>query len=350
MIRDVDLKGNRIVCGINTVIDGQSSETSSLTSTGLGIGVPMISSNSTVLFRQISFKDVDTLFDIDGGGVGVIDWFAFNIENVPNIGTIANYENCIINDSAWINSTGCTFTGNHGTIGFTNSIFTNFTNMTTLIIDSNCVISRRLKIVESAIVTTGTGISIDFSVSASVPAQGYNLNALSFTGGTLTHLAGVNEIGNQSLFFRNVGIKNSKSIGQLFLSVPTATVINLVNTWYKISGTTISGSLISKFTHTNNRLTYTGTIDEVFTCNFTVSLSGGNNNVIEVGISKNGAIPLEESISVITLDNGGATSNLTGLQYIELIENDYIELFVRNLSSTSNITANRLSLSTTDPF
>jgi len=110
--------------------------------------------------------------------------------------------------------------------------------------------------------------------------------------------------------------------------------INMENVFIKAEGTTISGTN-SKFTHTTNRLTYNGAFTNSFlvTANATAR-SGGTNQVISIGIAKNGVI-IDESEGIIrtttsNVEHGGSTQAV-----LEMVANDYVELFVKNTSSTA---------------
>lgn len=60
----VDLTGDRLVGGANTVILGSSSENSRITSTGLGAGVPLFYTEWTTPVRHVTFQDVDTAIQL----------------------------------------------------------------------------------------------------------------------------------------------------------------------------------------------------------------------------------------------------------------------------------------------
>ena len=62
----IDLLGDRLIGGQNTVILGASSENSRITSTGLGVGVALFTTEWTTPIRHVTFQDVDTALDIDG--------------------------------------------------------------------------------------------------------------------------------------------------------------------------------------------------------------------------------------------------------------------------------------------
>ena len=344
---DIDLLGNRLECSGITVIKGLSSETSSITSTGLGIGVPLLTTVTTTILQNITFKDIDTCFFISGNADPnkALDWDKFNIENCPNIGIIQNTTNFLLTNSAFLNSTGLIFDETVDTIGAINCLFTNLTNGTTITIADTCTISRRLKIVDSSMVTTGTGIAINFSVLATAPNQSYLLGTCNFSGGSTTYLIGVQPSDNKALFFNCLGISNSRSLGEYYLSVSTPTIISVVNTWYKILGTTVAGVNNSKFTHINNRLTYIGNLSQVAIISFTVALSGSNLNVLDIGISINGNDPINQNYSTTTtLDSSGKESNMSLTTSIEIFENEYYEIWVRNRTTGNDATATSLNV------
>lgn len=344
LVEDIDLKGDRLVLGANTALLGITSEISNLTSTGLSSGTALITSTKTFNIQNLTIHDVDTLFDCQGAtGNEVVDTLFFNAENIPVLGTINNYDNFIVIASAFINSCGLDFQGTFGTISFTNSIFTNFLNGITMAIPASTTITRRFKVRDSSFITTGTGTSLNVNPSATIPNEGYKLIECNFGGGTSTHLVGVQAIDNIADFFRNRGIDNSKEVGGFHINTPATTTISF-NTWTKIAGTTNPSSENSKFSHSNNLLTYTGSITKNFTIIYTVSLSSSNNKEIEVGVSVNGADPELESISLQTTDSAGKIG-YQGLSYfLVLHEGDTLELYTRNISDGSNITASRMNI------
>lgn len=337
----VDLEGDRIVGGTNSVLIGTSSETSNLTSTGLGVGVAMITSQYTIIFKDITFHDVDTCLNLSGVGNVVIDWYATNFENIPNIGLIENYNNFIQSYSAILSSSGMIFDGTIGTIGFVNTIFVGTATATTVTISATCTLSRRFKAVECAFVNFST--SIDFSATATVPNQGYIIHRSNFSGPSSTFLSGVTYIDNKAFFDSNFGIENSSSVGGFYIDTPASTTLSL-NDWAKISGTTTANPNNSKFSSTDNKLTYNGSLSETFFVTNSTALSGSNNNVIEIGVSLNGSDPTQDTVSVSTLDSGGKIGLQSSSFFIKLETDDYLEIYAKNTSGSNPITASQLTL------
>lgn len=142
----------------------------------------------------------------------------------------------------------------------------------------------------------------------------------------------------------------NKSVGVMYFSGTnaTATSIPVVDTFYKISGTTIENTVNNDFAHTNNRLTYTGDTTQLFTVNLTLSATAGNNQDIEFGIydSNLGGVA-EQSKIFITTDGSGNGANIATQYILEMNNNDYVEAHCGNLSSTTDITVERMTVSVT---
>jgi acyl-homoserine lactone acylase PvdQ len=126
----------------------------------------------------------------------------------------------------------------------------------------------------------------------------------------------------------------------------TATTIGAINTPVKAAGTTTASALNQSFTHSNNRLTYNGTINRVFKVDATVNLSSGNNNNIGVLVAKNGTV-IDESRMNVTTSGSGAAQSIAVQCLASLTTNDYLELWVRNNTSTTAITVTDLNLMAT---
>lgn len=344
-IDSVDFLGNRLVCGTNQVIKGTSSENVYLSSTGLDSATAFITSTKTIILRDITIIDIQTIFDLDASDSNqVIDWEYFNIQNCSMCGSIKNYGNFIVSNSAWLSFQGLAFDGTFGTIGFMNCLITNGNSLVSLSVESTAVITRRFKVIESSFVMTDGSLAIYFDNSASVPDQGYILTSVNFSGdGSSLYIDGLSSTSNKALFFKNLGISNSVSNGSFYIGTPAATTL-VLNTWTKVSGTTTASSINQKFTHSNNRLTYAGSLRQLFRVAYHCSISGTHNDDIQIGISKNGANPLGESIMVQTVDSSGKINNVGLTFYIELRQNDYIELWCRNVTGSRDITAEQINV------
>lgn len=109
----------------------------------------------------------------------------------------------------------------------------------------------------------------------------------------------------------------------------TGTVVS-ANTFTKIAGTT-TPSFVNNFTHTNNRLQYTGanTINTTVTTNISANDGIALGSTIGISIYKNGS-PLVTGAAAnyaFQLTPNAATS-LSVSVYVQFVTNDYVEVFV----------------------
>ena len=216
-----------------------------------------------------------------------------------------------------------------------NCLFDCATGSTALILPSTLTVSRRFRVIYSSFIALSGETAISVDASATISSERYILDTVNFSGGG-TYTSGVTYTDNKALFVNCVGITNTSTKGFMYMlnnTTDTTIGVSNVNTWVKATGTTTSGTN-SKFTHTTNRLTYNGAFTNSFlvTVNATVR-SGGTNQLISIGVAKNGTTaPESEGIIRTTTSNvehGGSTQAV-----VELVANDYVELYVRNTSST----------------
>jgi hypothetical protein len=335
----VDLLGDRIVAGGVCNLFGLSSETSFLTSTGLGASTPLITSIYTIVIERISFKDVGTCFSIDGNtNLVALDWKAVNFINIPNVGVVNKCDNFIFDTGSFLGSQGLRFTGTIGTIGLNNSLFRGIGTAGNIIeLDASCVITRRFRIIYSSIIAFSSTVGINVNASATIPTESYILDTINFSGGG-TYISGLNHESNKTLFTNCVGIQNTASRGFMFMvnnGTDTTIGVTNVNVWVKASGTTTAGGLNAQFTHASNRLTYTGALSQSFHIVVCANVRSSNTNqVISIGIAVNGAIITDSEMTIRTSNQNQEYPGAT--QYsINLTNNDYVELFVKNTNSTN---------------
>jgi len=348
---NVDLTGDRLVGGSNTVLIGGSSENCSLTSTGLGVGVALFTTAYTTPIRHITFKDVDTAIDIDGTLRTVaLDWTGFNFLNVPNIGTIDNCDNWIFSKGAFLSSEGLVFTGSTGTIGVDNSIFVGSGAAKNIIeLDASCTITRRFRIVYSSIVAFASTVGVDVDASATIPTEGFILDTVNFSGGS-TYLGGLDNTSNKSLFIRCVGITNTSVNGQMYMqSNATATTISDTTNFFKVAGTTTASSDNEKYTETDNRLTNNASIERKYLIQCTLSFDSGNNNVCEFGFydSKLAAVRTP-SRTKSTANSAGRAESITFSCVVQHSDGDYIEIHAKNTTGSNNITVTDMNVVITE--
>ena len=341
----IDLTGDRLVAGQNTVILGGSSENCILSSTGLDSGTALLSSAYSLPCRFFAISHGTAInLDATGNSDQALDWIGVNFLNCATIGTIKNYGNAIFQLCAHLNSQGLTFDGSIGTIGFTDCLFNPPASGTALIFPSTLTVTRRFRVSYSAFVILSGETGINMSTSATIPVEGYILDTVNFAGGG-TYITGVAFNDNKALFSNVNGVENSASVGLMTMQGnATATTIDTIGVAVKAAGTTTFQSSVSqKFSHSDNRLTYTGAITRRFRVSVVASILASNNTQLGSYIGKNGSIISFSEI--YTTADGNNRSENTAIQVItDLAENDYIEFFVENDTSTANVTVEDLSV------
>ena len=336
----IDLEGDRISCAGVCALIGSSAEISILTSTGLDVGTPLLSSGFSINLSRVQIQDVGTAVSLNASSNidQALDWSFVNFLNVETIGTITSYGNFVSNFVGILNSSQLTFAGTIGTISFSNSIFNTDANGTAILVDSGATISRRLRISDSAFVTLPGEFSLNVPLLASVPIDGYILNGVSFSGGG-TYLVGIQTESLESNFSECTGINNSTyAAGYSMQDNAVETVIAEVDTPVKIAGTTVANSINQKFSHSNNRLTYVGINSGFFKFDATISFTAGNNKRIGFYVAKNGVV-IDESEIYRTTSGTNNTGALSVQALADISTGDYLEIWTENVTDTTNVTA-----------
>lgn len=343
LVGSVDLQGSRIQAGVNTVIIGGSSENCILSSTGLSASTALISSSWSLPMRNFTISHGTGInLDATGNSTAALDLFGLNFLNTPVVGVVRGYSNFIMSDCALLNSANFSFDGTIGTVGFVNCLFSGIAGQTILNFPSTLTITRRIRAIYSSFVAFGGATAIFVSPSASIPIEAYVLDTINFSGGA-TYTGGLDYTSNTASFSNCKGIINSSAIAQAhFNNNATTSVVGAANTFVKIAGTTTPNAINQKFTHTNNRLTYSGGINRSFKIGSVVSVSANNGQIVSVRIAKNG-VTLSDSEAQATISANGRFENLKCQTIIEMTTNDFVEVFVAN-SANTNVTAQELNV------
>jgi hypothetical protein len=343
------LLGDRIVCAANTVILGASSENCVLKSTGLNSATALITSVYSLPIRNITFTH-GTVLNLDGDGTTTaIDWFGVNFTDCATVGTIKDYTNVIIGDSAFLNSANLTLDGTIGTVGIGNTLFDGRTSSTTIIVASTANITRRFRIIYSSFVTLSGETSINVNASATISDERYILDTVNFSGGG-TYLTGVTETSNKALYSGCVGITNTAVNGQLYMQGnATDTVISASNTFYKVLGTTTASSDNAKYTMTNNRLTNDASIRRKYLIHCSLSFNSGNNHVCEFGFYDSVLSAIRTpSRTKATANGSGRAESVSFSCVVSHIQGDYLEIHCANNTSSQNITVSDMNFLITE--
>jgi hypothetical protein len=345
---EVDLGGKRLVCGENTTIIGGSSENCRLKSTGL-VGTALITSNYSLPIRNITIE-ADIALNLEGDvSTTALDWFGVNFTDCGTVGTIKDYSNFIMADSAFLNSGGLTFDGTIGTIGLSQCLFNCNPDNTVFILPSSLTITRRFRVIYSSFILLSGETGIDVDGSTTIPNESYILDTVNFSGGG-TYLAGLDYTSNDTLFINCTNITNSAVNGQLYMQGNvTATTITVQNTFYKIAGTTTASADNSKVSHSNNRLTCDAVIRRKYLIQCTLSFTSGNGNICEFGFYDSQLVGVRTpSKTKSTANAAGRAENVHFSCVLNMGLNDYLEIYGTNTSGTSAITVDQMNFIITE--
>lgn len=342
----VDLNGDRLVGNENTTLLGATSEISRLTSTGLGATEYLYTTQWTCPVRYMTFQDVTRAVHIDGSLRTVAaDWDGVNFLNVSEIGLINDVDNFIYDKGAFLNSTGISFDGTIGTVGLNNSIFVGTGAAVNIFnLESTLVITRRFRITYSSLVAFGATVGINIVSGATLPSEAFILDTVNFSGGS-TYVNGLTFLDEESRWIESRGVENTTSVGGYSMAANAIeTPVAVAGTAYKVEGTTTPYAINQRFTHTNNRLTYTGALTRFFQISASVSLRcpSRNNEQIGIYVAVNGVVVPESEVYTRTL----ASSDLVNANIIfvsELMTSDEVEIWVENEDSASNILVENLN-------
>ena len=197
-------------------------------------------------------------------------------------------------------------------------------------------------------VSASNGITIkhNFTVNASGYPLMLNTTATSPTFVSLVAGTGITLAAVGSTVTVTNSVAAAEARGQVYMQGnATATVIASTSVPVLVAGTW-TVDLQSQMTGTTaGRLTYTGTTTQYMRVNAALSLDpiSGANQDLQVYLAKNGTVIAGSRIETIVTHLAHQAVPLTW--QLQMATNDYIEIFVQNLTATNNITVSRVVLS-----
>ena len=164
-------------------------------------------------------------------------------------------------------------------------------------------------------------------------------NFISIGSGTLTD--GFDKGTVEWKFLSNLGVDDSEIAGEMFFNANgSATVINTAGVPELIAGTTIAGFL-ERFEMTqNNRLVYRGVESVKINIQAKLNMQAvvGNNQACKVYLAKNGVVE-GKTVGSDTLTSQNSDQIMMANGVIEMVTDDFIEVFTENAGSTNNLLA-----------
>ncbi len=232
--------------------------------------------------------------------------------------TLNNNKNLILKDQAWFNTNSGTFTslnGNFDVIGLLGGISQVGSGKTGL--DVTGITSINESAFMSAVTYTDVG---------------------SRTVGTFSKEWEIDSPGV-------VTLKDDVATGSIYVTSPATTVIVTKDVPVKAAGTTAPTNLFRFDTDgTDNRMRYTGTKTRTFTFVCTLSMTSENTGeTVKLYVYKNGIkLPSSEISRRVAGNADIGAAALSGS--VVLSTNDYIELWVENISTAADITIESMNI------
>lgn len=130
-----------------------------------------------------------------------------------------------------------------------------------------------------------------------------------------------------------------RNYGELHITATATTVIAVAGTYVKMAGTTTLDSALNFSASGNNRLVCNSLVTSNYFLSLSVSMqTTSSNQTLAIRVYKNGVA--ETSSTMTTRAETANTPCLLSLnQIINLATNDYIEIWVTNITNNNNITA-----------
>jgi len=158
--------------------------------------------------------------------------------------------------------------------------------------------------------------------------------------GTVFDATGIDQEDDRVKASQSEGIPDSMSIGETYLDSTETVTIAVIGTPVIISGSSWVDGELQRFTATNaGRLTYTGRdpITVFVKGQATIEKVGGGSDLLELCLFKNGTILPQPCFGTMSSD----PTSVGAAAIVSLVQNDFIELFVRNQTTTANVTVSK---------
>lgn len=336
----VDILTDRLVVPTTAVLKGSILRGGKLISSVASNA--MITSTGTLVMRDLTLEATGTGAQaISASGNAATDLAVLqNTEftNCTKMGTFSNFAQFFADGLLTTNcADGFLFSNSFGGITFNNASFNSGTAGTYIKIDSSVTIVNRIRVSLSLLSTPAGVTAIDADAGATVPVESYDVALCQFKGAG-TFIAGVQAGDNKALFLGNSGgVPDSVAKGSYSIDGnATATTITTQSVPVKLAGTTIDGDS-DKFTLSDNKAVYDGDPGRTFLVVAGVTFTSTNNQQCRLFVAKNGTV-VSSSKQQATTDSTGTSENLQVNTVLTLVTTDFIELFMSNETSTSDIT------------
>jgi len=135
-----------------------------------------------------------------------------------------------------------------------------------------------------------------------------------------------------------------RSYGEMHISATAPTVITTPGTFVKAAGTTVQDSVYNFAMSGNNRLICSDFVTGNYILTTTLSAqTTANNNTISAMIYKNGIAQTYTEVTT-RLKDANTPDNIVLNQIINLTKDDFVEVWVTNLTATNSVTVIKMIL------
>ncbi len=352
----VDIGPYRIECGDNNTICGIGVESTGLRSTGLSSSDYIVSSNSTLTVKDMSFFadpviDQNAIKVVSSDGDSNTLWKSlifsgFGSNTGENTLLFDNCQYVLLNTVALISSSNIVFkntSGNFSTISLTDCELIPKTGGNVIVFEDTFGINQSFRTAYTTFFSLGDSAMV-ISSDATFPTAGHILDTVSFKGvsGPNPTISGMDSFSPEAMWNMNNGIVNTAEIGEMIFQGNTSdTIISNTTDFVSIAGEGIPGQFNQRFTVSDADINYTGALSFPGKALASGSLSSGRNNEIDIAVSRNGVIS-SDSIQTTTTDSGGKLLAFSTF-YVGLVEpSDVFSIAVRNNTTTSDVLIDKL--------
>lgn len=289
------------------------------------------------------------VFDLDNDdNSGALDITGVNFGVSPTtttltMGELSNYRQLLLNGVGFIFiDDGLIFNGSWTGVAVTTTIVVGFPGAT-LFKEGVGFTINNIRSDINFLSTQSNSILFDFDEANITSKGGFSLtNARTNADNAVPNITGSSSYAR----FRNCGgIRNTYVGGQWSITTAATTIISSANTPVKMAGTTTYTDLQWFTQSTDNAFVYDGDQNIEVEVKGVLSLSGGNNDQVNVFFRKwddSASSYIDAPKSQATLNGGLLGSRAEGipfLGYFTLENNDRIEVWIENISDSSNVQA-----------
>lgn len=335
---NINLVNNRLIITGNTVINGSSSSIDSFSYSGSNT-LFTITNNFSMSDLTITSPNAANIFNTTLQSANILTLQDNIFNSSKNIGNISGGNIISILNNGFYNVTGNGFSfssitqleyaDNEHIFGFS-GVNINILNGTYEII--------RIKDNYINLPLSGVGINIYSGITFTTVNGGGIIisNILTSNPTTTTPLSGIQYYDVNWEINTNLNIESSQPSGEMNLTSNIIETPLIVNIWTKISGITSSGTLQQFTMPENNKLKYIGKRVKQAKIVLVYSISSiVNNQTLQISFYQNG-IQLSPPISETRTINSGESVNGSLVDLITIHENDYFELYIRNITGSNN--------------